>query len=57
MRAVSTPKPWFAARASPEILRRTLLKAGVGVVMSEHVSRFQSYKVSMSLSGYSTLKH
>src|ERR1039457_1125565 len=33
MRFVSTPKPWFAAKASPESLSRTRLKAGVGVVI------------------------
>src|SRR5258708_7216054 len=32
MRAVSTPKPWFAASASPESLSRTRLKAGVAVM-------------------------
>src|SRR5579864_6355708 len=35
MRAVSTPKPWLAASASPDNLSRTRLKAGVGVVMKD----------------------
>src|SRR5271169_475022 len=34
MRVVSTPKPWFAASASPESLSRTRLKAGVVVIGS-----------------------
>src|SRR5271169_5039803 len=31
MRSWSTPKPWFAARASPESLSRMRLKMGVSI--------------------------
>src|SRR5579864_1630505 len=40
MRAVSTPKPWLAARASPESFRRTRLKMGSGMP-SEYYRRLK----------------
>src|SRR5271166_3701828 len=44
MRMVSTPKPWVAARASPEIFNRMRLKTGsamTGQVLTSH--RMTSY--------------
>src|SRR5215469_12126727 len=40
IRAVSTPKPWFAARASPDNLSKIRLKAGVLVMKDSFVPLF-----------------
>ena len=46
MRSGSTPKPWLAARASPESLSRMRLKTGVGISCS-----FQSLVLQFLVTG------